>query len=186
MRGVLAFVVCLGFLVSCSDSSGPTDPGDPGTEDPIEDPNEDPNQDPDPDPDKDPDKDPDDDPIVVVGNWSYEALTLEGNGATCTIDEATMVVTGQDDDTFTGTATGRLTCDVDTQDWEWENRTADVENGSLNGSNLTFVFKDRDSEVERAEVEHEGTIDGDTMSGTATLTYENFVLEGRWEATRDD
>lgn len=156
MRGVVGFVVCLGLLVACSDDSDPLDPGP----DPID--------------------------FDVGGTWSYEAAELTGNGATCTIDDATMELSQGDDGTITGTAEGHLDCDVDGQDFAWD-RVADVENGSLDGNDLTFVFSDLNSQAERAEVTHEGTIDGDgdTMSGTARLNYENFELTGEWTATRD-
>jgi len=118
----------------------------------------------------------------VGGAWTLSASNLAGQGISCNLSNTPMTLS-QSHDTFTGTyGTGRLTCFAGGES-NSVNISGTIVNGSVNGNSVQFDLNTQD-------LHHTGTINGNSMSGTARWTFDLgagvgvVVLNGNWSAAK--
>ncbi len=125
----------------------------------------------------------------VGGLWTYNPSNLSGtlpggSGVTYFITDVALSL-NQTGTTFTGNANGgNIRAFVDgvvVKDGPRGNQV--VVNGTVNGNNVSF-------DIETQAWHHDGSVSGNSMSGTATVTADlggtlgTVVLTGTWSAVR--
>src|SRR6478672_11635923 len=118
----------------------------------------------------------------VAGSWMLSASNLSGQGISCNLHSTPMTLT-QSGKTFTGTyGPGTLTCLAGGESGS-VNITGTVVNGTVDGGSVQFDLDTQDSH-------HTGTVNGNSMSGTARWTFDLgagsgvVVLNGNWSAAK--
>jgi hypothetical protein len=120
----------------------------------------------------------------VNGSWSYQASNLAGDGVSCSVSGATLILS-QTGSTFTGTYTNaKITCQVGGQQAVIGTFNGNVVNGVVSGDSVSFEF-------DTSAFTNTGTISGASMSGSASATENvggaigKVTLSGQWDATQN-
>lgn len=119
----------------------------------------------------------------VTGTWALTLSNLSGSGVACSATGVTANLT-QSGSTFTGSYSGgTITCMAAGQTASQPMATGDIINGKVDGNQVTF-------DVDTTDAPFTGTVDGNAMTGTGTVTYDAgaplgvIVLTGNWEAAK--
>jgi hypothetical protein len=122
--------------------------------------------------------------LNVGGTWSASISNLSGEGASCSTSSPIRVTLRQTGSTFTGSYSGGvLTCLTATESFSSAVPSGNVANGQVAGTKVTF-------DLGSPDFHHDGSLNGTSMSGTATWTYdfgfplEQVALTGGWSAVR--
>jgi|tagenome__1003787_1003787.scaffolds.fasta_scaffold19330212_1 hypothetical protein len=118
----------------------------------------------------------------VAGAWTLSASNMSGGGVSCNLGNSPMTLS-QSGTTFTGSyGPGTVTCSAGIQSF----------NVSVHGTvvsgivNLNAVQFDLDT----GDFHHSGSVNGNSMSGTASWTFDLggdigvVVLNGNWSAAK--
>ena len=119
--------------------------------------------------------------INLTGSWTYTATNISGSGVSCNVSTSSMTLT-QTGNTFTGSATGQIACVAGGQSVS-NPFQGQITNGTITGNAVQF-------ELSTADARHIGTVSGNSMSGTLTLSLNvgapigTVVLTGNWSAVK--
>lgn len=126
-------------------------------------------------------------PIIagVNGSWSLSITNMTGGGAQCSTGSPIQINLQQSNTTFTGSygGGGLLTCTAPFGSFSSATGSGSVLNGQLSGSQISF-------DLGSANFHQVGTVNGSSMSGTATWTFQSGnagtlgTLTGSWTATK--
>ena len=117
----------------------------------------------------------------VAGQWSYSTTNISAGGLTCSSSGTTLTIT-QQGTSFSGSyGGGTLTCSSAGGSQSAPIGTGIVLNGTISGSSVTF-------DLDTSDWHNGGTINGNSMSGTATIRVVVggvlYTLTGTWGASR--
>jgi hypothetical protein len=123
-------------------------------------------------------------PADVAGTWSASMSNLSGSGISCSSSSPTQLTLNQTGETFTGSyAGGEMACTGPGGGTSFEIEPGTVINGSVDGNSVTF-------DLDTPDARQTGTVDGNSMSGTARWTIDLgaligiVTLNGTWSAAR--
>ena len=116
----------------------------------------------------------------VAGQWSYSTTNISAGGITCSSSGTTLTIT-QQGTSFSGSyGGGTLTCSSSGGSQSLPIGTGIVLNGSVTGSAVAF-------DLDTSDWHNGGTINGNSMSGTATIRVVVggvlYTLTGTWGAS---
>ena len=117
----------------------------------------------------------------VAGQWSYSTTNISAGGITCSSSGTTLTIT-QQGTSFSGSyGGGTLTCSSSGGSQSLPIGTGIVLNGSVTGSAVAF-------DLDTSDWHNGGSINGNSMSGTATIRVVVggllYTLTGTWGASR--
>jgi len=123
----------------------------------------------------------------VSGTWTLSLTNMSGGGISCSSASGTTMMLSQSGTTFSGTYSGgTVICIGGGSSVTGDVGTGVIVNGAVNGDTVSF-------QIDGPDVPATGTISGDSMSGTATLSYNVVdpfgrpyvvVLVGSWGAVK--
>lgn len=116
----------------------------------------------------------------ITGTWHMSLSNLTANGVTCSASDITLELQANGSG-FSGTYHGIMACGPTGGQASGSSIAGTIAHGSRNGSQVSFDF-------DTSELHHTGTINGDSMSGSANYQL-NFtsgltIVSGSWTATR--
>ncbi|HZN99166.1 MAG TPA: hypothetical protein VFB61_15640 [Gemmatimonadales bacterium] len=121
--------------------------------------------------------------LNVGGTWNMSISNMSGSGASCSTSDPIRATIRQTGSSFTGTYTGGiLSCLTPTESFSTAVGSGAITNGQVGGSTISFDLG--------AYGHHDGTLSGNSMSGSAEWTYDfglplnEVPLTGGWSATR--
>lgn len=122
--------------------------------------------------------------INVGGTWNVSVSNMSGSGASCSTSDPIRATIRQTGSSFTGTYTGGiLTCLTPTESFSSAVGSGAITNGEVTGNTIRF-------DLDSPDFHHDGTVSGNSMSGTAQWTYDfglplgTVTLTGGWSATK--
>ncbi len=121
----------------------------------------------------------------VHGNWTLSITNLSGGGAVCNTSSPVQMTFQQNTTTFSGSygGGGVLNCTAPQGAFSAAVGSGSVLNGAIDGNEVTF-------DLGTADFHHVGTVNGSSMTGTASWTFvlgpvsAAGMLTGSWTATR--
>jgi len=117
----------------------------------------------------------------LAGTWSMSLSDMNSGDYSCYTNIPIQLTLSQTGTTFGGSQTGgQITCSTPSGIIVDNLIPGPVVNGTLNGSNLSFDF-------DGPAFHHIGSINGTSMSGTASWTYQSgpvTTLNGSWSAVK--
>jgi len=119
----------------------------------------------------------------VAGTWTLAVSNMSGGGISCTSNTPFPLTLSQSGTTFNGTyGAGNVTC-VGGGESITFTASGSVVNGSVSGNTVNF-------DLDTQDFHHTGTLNGNSMSGTATWTFDlgapvgEVTLSGNWSASK--
>jgi hypothetical protein len=121
----------------------------------------------------------------VNGSWNLSITNMSGGGAVCSTSSPVEITLQQNTTTFSGSygGGGVLNCTTPQGSFSSAIGSGSVLNGQVSGSEVSF-------DLGTADFHHIGTVNGSSMAGTATWTFQLGppstigTLTGSWTATR--
>ena len=117
-------------------------------------------------------------------SWSFSITNMRGGGAVCSTSSPIQITLQQGTTTLSGYAGGGvLTCTAPHGSFSTAISLGPVFNGQISGTEVSF-------DLGSADFHQVGTVNGSSMAGTATWTFESGsastlgTLTGSWTATR--
>ena len=121
--------------------------------------------------------------INVGGTWNMSISNMSGSGASCSTSDPIHATIRQTGSSFTGTYTGGiLGCLTPTESFSSAVGSGAITNGQVSGSTISFDLG--------TYGHHDGTISGNSISGSAEWSYDFnlplgvVTLTGGWSATK--
>ncbi len=121
--------------------------------------------------------------INVGGTWNLSVSNMSGSGASCSTSDPIHATIRQTGSSFTGTYSGGiLGCLTPTESFSSAIGSGAITNGEVTGNTISFDLG--------SYGHHDGTISGNSMSGSAEWTYQfglplnEVSLTGGWSATK--
>jgi hypothetical protein len=119
--------------------------------------------------------------VQLNGNWLYSSANLTSSPVTCSTSGTTLQLT-QNGSTVTGTYSGgTITCSAGAGAQTLAIASGTVAGGALTGSSIAF-------DLDTSAWHSTGSVNGTTMSGTATLRVQvngtSYTLTGTWTAAK--
>ena len=122
--------------------------------------------------------------ISIDGQWNASLSNMSGSGLTCSSTAPTQITLDQAGTNFAGSYSGgQLTCSGAGGSSSGAVGTGAIINGTISGSSVDFFLDTQDSHFV-------GTVNGNSMSGTATWQANlgplvgTVTLNGNWTAAR--
>jgi hypothetical protein len=122
--------------------------------------------------------------INVGGTWNISVSNMSGQGASCSTTSPVRATIRQTGSTFTGTYSGGIiTCLTPTESFSSALGSGAVTNGEITGNTISF-------DLDSPDFHHDGTVSGNSMSGSAEWTYDFglplgvVTLTGSWSAVK--
>jgi hypothetical protein len=120
----------------------------------------------------------------VSGSWSLSITNMTGGGGSCSTSSPIQLTLNQSTTAFTGTygGGGVLSCTAPFGSFSAATGSGSVLNGQVDGNEVSF-------DIGTANFHQVGTVNGSSMAGTATWTFESGSastlgeLTGSWTAT---
>jgi len=122
----------------------------------------------------------------VHGSWSLSITNMTGGGAECSTSNPIQITLQQSTTTFAGTygGGGVLSCTAPFGSFFAATGSGSVLNGQVSGNEVSF-------DLGSANFHQVGTVNGSSMAGTATWSFESGSastlgeLTGSWTATKE-